>query len=91
MVLIKNVPTTYKGDWYLKTQQYTILTNVINETIWACLLKLHNKLSITQLALKDVILILSFYSKTFWINFSNSMKKIKWCQMIIYRSFIFWK
>ncbi len=31
MVLIKNV-TTSKGNQYLKAQQYTILTKVIDET-----------------------------------------------------------
>ncbi len=54
MVLIKNVPTTSEGDWYLRTQQYTIFTKVVNEITQTCLLKLHNKLSIIQLALKDV-------------------------------------
>ncbi len=61
MVLIKNVPITSKGDWYLRTQQYTIFTNIINETIWACLLKLHDKLSITRHTLNDVISYLMIY------------------------------
>jgi len=31
MVLIKNVITTTKGDRYLNTQHYTILTKVVDE------------------------------------------------------------
>jgi hypothetical protein len=54
MVLIKNVTITSKGDWYLKAQHYTILTKVVDETIWVCFLQLHNKLSNVQPALKEV-------------------------------------
>jgi hypothetical protein len=37
MILIKNVTTT-KGDRYLTTQHYTILTKVVDETTQARLL-----------------------------------------------------
>jgi hypothetical protein len=43
MVLIKNVITTTKGYRYLKAQHYTILIKVMDETIRAHLLQLHNK------------------------------------------------
>jgi hypothetical protein len=43
MVLIKNVITITKGDQYLKTQHYTILTKVMDEATQAHLLQLHNK------------------------------------------------
>jgi hypothetical protein len=79
MVLIKNVPTTSKGYWYLKTQQRTILTNVVNETIWVCLLKLHNKLSITQHELN--FLFYHFIQKHFELFFQIQWKKLngaKW-------------
>jgi len=46
MILIKNVPTTSKGNWYLRAHQYTILTKIVDEATWVRLLKLHNKLSI---------------------------------------------
>jgi hypothetical protein len=29
MVFIKNMVTTSKGDWYLKAQQYIIITKVV--------------------------------------------------------------
>jgi hypothetical protein len=45
MVLLMNLKIISKGDQYLKTQQYTILTKVVNELIRACFFKLHNKLS----------------------------------------------
>jgi hypothetical protein len=54
MVLIKNVTITTKGDWYLTTQHYTILTKVVDEAIQACLLQLHNKLSNVQSTFKEV-------------------------------------
>jgi hypothetical protein len=38
MVLIKNVTTTSKRDWYLKAQDYTILTKLVDETTQACFL-----------------------------------------------------
>jgi hypothetical protein len=47
MVLIVNLAITFKGDSYLETQEYKILTKVVDEHIRACLFKLHNKLSIT--------------------------------------------
>jgi len=46
MVLIKNVEITSKRDRYLKTQQYTIFINVVDEVTQAHLFKLHNKFSI---------------------------------------------
>jgi len=54
IVLIKSVTITPKGDWYLKAQHYTFLTKVVDEVIQARLLKLHNKLSSVQHALKGV-------------------------------------
>jgi hypothetical protein len=48
------VTITPKGDWYLKAQHYTFLTKVVDEVIQARLLKLHNKLSSVQHALKGV-------------------------------------
>jgi hypothetical protein len=54
MVLIKNVRTTSKGDWYLKAQHYTILTKVVDEAIQLHFFQLHNKLSSVQSTLKKV-------------------------------------
>ncbi len=54
MVLIKNVKRTPKEDWYLKEQHYTILTRVVDEVIWICILQLHNKLSSAQFTFKEV-------------------------------------
>jgi hypothetical protein len=54
MVLIKNVATTSKENRYLKTQQQTIFTKVVDEVIPILLLKLHNKLSIVQPTLREV-------------------------------------
>jgi hypothetical protein len=53
MVLIKNVATTSKGYWHLKTQQYKCPTKVV-EVIPTCLFKLHDKLSFVWLAPKEV-------------------------------------
>jgi hypothetical protein len=52
MVLIKNVVITSIGDQYLKAQQDTIFTNVVDEAPQICFFKLHNELSTTKLALK---------------------------------------
>jgi hypothetical protein len=38
VILIKNVTTTTKGDWYLKGQHYIILTKVVDEATWTCFL-----------------------------------------------------
>jgi hypothetical protein len=54
MVIINNVITTTKWDQYLKTQHYTILTKVMDETIWIHLLRLHNKWSSAQSTFKEV-------------------------------------
>jgi len=54
MVLIKNVTTTINGDWYLKAQHYTVLTNVVYKTIRACLLQLHNKLLSSQSTFQEI-------------------------------------
>ncbi len=45
MVLIKNVTITFKGNQVLKTQNYKIFIKVMDESIWAHLLQLHNKIS----------------------------------------------
>jgi hypothetical protein len=54
MVLIKNVTTTSKGNWYLKAHYYTILTKVVDKVTWTCILQLHNKLSSSHYAFKEV-------------------------------------
>jgi len=76
--LIKNVVTTSKGDWYLKAQQYIILIMVVNEVTWTCLFKLHIKLSIVWLTLREIntFPIISLKKMIF---FSNSSKKIGLC------------
>jgi hypothetical protein len=56
MLLIKNVTTTSKKDRYLRAQNYTILTKVVNEAIQVRLFQLHSKLSSAQPALKEVSL-----------------------------------
>ncbi len=38
MVLIKNMTTTLKGDWYLGAQNYIILIEVVDEVTQAHLL-----------------------------------------------------
>jgi hypothetical protein len=89
MVLIKNAATTSKGNRYLRAQQYTILTKVVDEIIQTCVFKLHNKLSIVQLALRQVNSFLFIFFKDILKVFSMSRRKIQQCQMFIYRSFIF--
>jgi hypothetical protein len=64
MVLIKNVTTASKEDQYLRTQQHTIFTKVVDEAIQVRIFKLHNKLSIVQLALREVNSFLLIFFKT---------------------------
>ncbi len=53
MVLIKNVTTTSRGDQYLSAQHYTILTKVVDEISWTCILQ-YNKLSNAESIFKKV-------------------------------------
>ncbi len=64
---LKKVSTTSKGDQYLKTHQYTILTKVVDEATQARLLKLHDKLSIVWPTLREVIFFL-------FISFKDILK-----------------
>jgi hypothetical protein len=88
MVLIKNVATTSKGDWYLRAQQYRCLTKVIDEATPTCLFKLHNKLSTIWLALREVNSFIFIFFKNILKVFFKFKEYFLWCQMFIYRSFI---
>jgi len=46
--------TKTKGDQYLRTQYYTIITKIVDEAIKARFLQLHNKLSSAQFTFKEV-------------------------------------
>jgi hypothetical protein len=54
MVLIKNVATTSKGDWFFWAQDYTIFSKVVYEGVQTHLLQLHNTLSNTQPTFRKV-------------------------------------
>jgi hypothetical protein len=73
MVLIKNVVIKSKRNRYLKAQQYSIFTNVIDEATQAHLFKLHNKFSIVRPTFKEVC----FFLLIFFKNILNVFFKVK--------------
>jgi hypothetical protein len=75
MVLIKNVATTSKGDWFFWAQQYTIFSKVVDEGVQTHLLQLHNTLSNTQPTFREVNFFFFAYIIYFldWVNFNGSL------------------
>jgi len=69
LVLIKIVPTTSKGDRYLKAQQYTIFKKFVNEVSQALFFKLHKKVSIIRATLRVNSFLLIFFKKNLIIFF----------------------
>jgi hypothetical protein len=75
MVLIKNVATTSKGDWFFLARHYTIFNKVVDEGVQTHLLQLHNTLSNTRPTFREVdffffVCIILFY---FWVIFNGSL------------------